>query len=84
MIPLPDNAAFTMTDGSTTKTIYGVEWFTNSSAQAYVANFDFIVWLAAGESISGTTDTTQISIIGSVRQVADSTGVTVQPSGYPL
>ena len=79
-----DNASFTMTDGSTTKTVYGVEYFTNSSAQTDVVNFDFIVWLAAGESISGVTDTTQVSIIGSVRQIADSSGVTVQPSGYPL
>lgn len=79
-----DNASFTMTDGATTKTIYSVEYFTNSSAQTDVVNVDFNVWLAAGESISGVTDTTQVSIIGSVRQIANSSGELVNPSGYPL
>lgn len=73
-----------MTDGVSVKTIYSVEYFTNSSAQTDVVNVDFNVWLAAGESISGVTDTTQVSIIGSVRQIADSSGTLVSPNGFPL
>lgn len=77
-----DNGSFTLTDGVTPKIIYSVEYFTNSSAQTDVVNVDFVVFLAAGQSLTGTTDTTQISIIGSVRQIADSTGNMINPSGF--
>ena len=74
---------FTMTDGVTTKTIWGLETpaFINATGPVVV---DFTVFLAAGESISATTDNADAFIKGSVRQVATGDGTLVQPNGYPL
>ena len=74
---------FTMTDGSTTKTIYGLETpaFINAVDSLTV---DFVVFLRAGDSISATTNNADAFIKGSVRQLADGSGTLVQPNGYPL
>ena len=78
-----DNLSFTMTDGLSVKTIWQSR--SNAAATADVNyQFDFIVWLAAGESISGVSNDAEAFLDGSVRQVADSDGQTVNPSGYPL
>lgn len=45
---------------------------------------DLIVWLAAGESVQITVSSSSGRFAGSIRQVADSTGTLVNPSGYPL
>lgn len=77
-------AQFDMTDGLSTKTIWELALTTNSDIEYQSLEFDFIVWLASGESIAGVSDSTVASLNGSVRQVADSTGTLVNPSGYPL
>ena len=77
------NASFTMTDGLSVKTVWGYQYATGSDSSA-ITNFDFIVWLASGESISGVSDAAETDLIGSSRQIADSTGTLTNPSGYPL
>jgi len=74
---------FTMTDGLSVKTIWGLETpaFINATDAVVV---DFIVFLAAGESISAVTDNADAFIKGSVRQVATGNGTLVDPNGYPL
>lgn len=72
---------FTMSDGLSVKTIWGVETpgFINSTNAVLV---DFTVFLSTGESISATTDNADAFIKGSSRQVADVNGVLVNPSGF--
>jgi len=77
------NPHFSMTDGVTTKIVWGCQQTTATDVN-HVVNFDFNVWLASGESISAVSDNTLSVFIGSTRQIADSAGTLVQPSGYPL
>jgi len=75
---------FTMTDGVSTITIWEQRVRqTGTALSAGPVEFDFIVWLSTGESISAVAADGS-AMVGSYRQVADSEGTTVQPSGYPL
>lgn len=77
------DGGFTMTDGATTKIVWQLKF--NAAVDSYqTVPFDFFVWLAAGESISAQSNNVASRLCGSVRQVADSSGVLVNPSGYPL
>ena len=73
------SATWQLDDGLATKDIWAL-----ISDDHVSLEYDFIVWLASGESIIGTTSATTAFLKGSVRQVADSTGTLVNPSGYPL
>ena len=75
-------SGFELTDGSTTKQVWAV--IDNGQAAYTATTFDLTFWLAAGESLQAFTDNVSMTITGSVRQVADSQGSTVNPSGYPL
>lgn len=78
-------AGIQLTDGATTKDVYALRTFGSTSTPVGMAvNVDLIVWLAAGESVIAISDDTKIIFVGSIRQVADSSGTLVQPSGYPL
>jgi hypothetical protein len=79
--------SLTMTDGATVKTIWAHSIDSAPSPDELNSPsvlFDYIFWLAVGESVSGVSSKAQCHLIGSVRQVADSTGTLVNPSGYPL
>lgn len=78
------NTFFTMTDGVSTKTIWANTMMSASSDASNAIQFDFVVFLASGESISGGSSSTSSNLIGSVRQVATGDGTLVNPSGYPL
>ena len=83
--PSDQDAQISFTDGSTTKIIWRVDTPSTSANQQYSpVNIEFTFWLASGESCTVTTARNDNRIAGSVRQVADSTGQTVNPSGYPL
>ena len=74
---------FTMTDGSTTKEIFealGV----GGTANTLINFVDFNVFLAAGESISAVSGSSDVFIRGSSRQIAQGDGTIVPPNGYPL
>ena len=75
---------FQMTDGSSTKVVWGHEFAGDNSDATNSIQFDFVVWLAAGESLQATGNTVNAILAGSTRQIADSTGTLVDPSGYPL
>ena len=76
-----DNVQLKMSDGLSTKTIY--EMIAPSSGTGYSSiDLDFTVFLAAGESISGSTNNTKAFLAGSVRQVADVNGTLINPSGF--
>lgn len=77
-------ASFTMTDGSTTKTVWALSSTLSASDAGKVSeSFDFIAALTTGDSISAVA-TTAAFLNGSIRQVADSSGTVVNPSGLPL
>lgn len=71
-----------ITDGSTTKILFE-HTFADSDGQ-YIdsATFEFTVFLRSGDSISAVTDSTNNSLNGSSRQIADVNGVLVQPVGF--
>ena len=79
-----DSNTFELTDGVTTKVIWRHTDRTSNTGNNSAVEFDFVVWLAAGESVQGTTDDTVGLLGGSVRQIADSQGTLVPPNGYPL
>ena len=73
------NNLFQMSDGLATKDIWRQFGATGVSVE-----FDFVVWLRPGDSLSAISSTATGHMAGSVRQIADSTGSFVQPSGFPL
>ena len=71
----------TMSDGLTTKTIWGLETpsFINAANGVVI---DIIVFLRSGDSVSCVTDNADAFIKGSVRQIADVNGELVNPVGF--
>lgn len=67
-----------LTDGATSKIIWQMEAPASASGQYIVQDFDFIVFLKAGDSLTATTDTTTI-LAGSTRQIADIDGNLTNP-----
>lgn len=88
VLSLTDNVSnvacgFTMTDGSTTKQVYA-HIGTGNVQDSVAVPFDLIFWLATGISLSALSEHTGDVVSGSIRQVADSAGSLVNPSGFPL
>jgi len=74
------SAQFQLTDSLTTKIIYqGTISAGGGVVENTVNNFDFIVFLAAGDALSGTTDNAQAILVGATRQIADISGNLVNP-----
>ena len=76
--------SFTMTDGLSVKTVWGMRMGSGSVENYVDTQFDFVVFLADGESISAVSSNAQNHIVGSSRQIATGDGTLVQPNGYPL
>ena len=74
--------SFTMTDGLSVKTIWGMRMGSGSVENYVDTQFDFIVFLDAGESISAVSSNANNHIVGSSRQVATKDGTLVTPSGF--
>jgi len=68
---------FTMDDGTSVKNIYLIV-----SAGQMVQNFDFVVFMRAGDSLKATASTATCRLDGSTRQIADINGTLVQPAGF--
>lgn len=71
------NLTFSLSDGLSTKNI----WRTYTGAGGTL-NFDFIVFLNSGDSLSAQSSGTSAFLSGSTRQVADVNGVSVNPIGF--
>jgi hypothetical protein len=75
--------SFTMTDGLSTKTVWAQNIYGNASNPGTNGSeFDFVVFLAAGESISAVSSSVSFLMQGSYRQIADVNGNLVNPSGF--
>ena len=68
-------ARLDLTDGVSTKEI-----LKNTGRSAFP--FDLIFFLDTGETLNAVSTGTNIEMMGSIRQVATSAGVLVQPSGF--
>ena len=74
---------FSMTDGSATKQVWAIVG-PGKNANVVSVPFDLIFWVVPGVTLQVFSDSAQGFMAGSIRQVADSLGSTVNPSGFPL
>lgn len=77
-----NNGDFSITDGLSTKKLYEMTIQAGATAGATSLNYDFVVFLRAGDSVSATSGDTSFKITGSYRQIADVNGNLINPSGY--
>jgi len=74
-------AGIALTDGTTTKQIWAIDLPVRNGDGVAVSAFDFTLFIDSGISVTGII-ANKATIVGSVRQVADSNGLLVQPSGF--
>lgn len=70
-----------MTDGFSTKAVFTYYSPATSDDNEVI---DLTFWVDNGITLSAKSDNTGGRLTGSIRQIADSQGVLVNPSGYPL
>jgi hypothetical protein len=72
-----------ITNGLATKSVWGIslEGLAGSTIE-HVVPFDFIVFLGASDSLQCQSGSSRDRFVGSVRQVATSTGELVNPAGF--
>jgi hypothetical protein len=70
---------FKLTDGTTTKIIYNPLTQNKTNENSIVLNYDFVVYLRAGESLSAQATTTSSFLRGCTRQIADIDGNLTNP-----
>lgn len=77
----PATFLFNIDDGSTTKTVYrGTS--NGSGFEGFAFQYDFVVFLRAGDSLRARTDDALTQLCGSTRQIATVNGVLVNPLGF--
>jgi flagella basal body P-ring formation protein FlgA len=72
----------TMSDGISSKDVWANRSPVDGNYNSFVTQFDFVVFLDSGESVSVVSNDPDALIDGSVRQVADINGTLVNPSGF--
>jgi hypothetical protein len=75
-------AFFILTDGFSSKVLWGLKADTSSGGQSFSENVEFTVFLSQGEELSANTNNAASNLVGSVRQVADTNGTIIVPSGF--
>jgi len=75
------DVTFQLSDGSTTKNAYRIGSYGSGGSGLISENFDFVVFLAAGHSLTVVSDA-QCRAAGSTRQIADLNGTLVNPVGF--
>lgn len=74
--------SFTMTDGTSIKTIWSHSCVTSTNRVPTAVTYDFVVFLAATHSITAVSSASNGKLIGSSRQIADKNGNAVDPLGF--
>jgi len=74
--------AIRVTDGITTKLIWGCSSPATGGAAHIALTNTFVVLLSSGETLQAYSETNQTNVRGSVRQIADTNGVLINPSGF--
>lgn len=77
-------AGFDMSDGISTKRVWGSDYGNGFNDAATGLSFDFIVYLGSGETLSAVSTDANSHFYGSTRQVATADGTLVDPSGFPV
>lgn len=72
-------AQIQVTDGTTTKVLYGINFLASSNNTSIAYPFDLNVFIQAGESIQGVSPKASDVFLGSSRQIADVNGNLVNP-----
>ena len=72
-------ASFIINDGSTDKTVYALQSYQNSTFMVFNQNYDFNVFLSAGDSLIIKSNNNNTKLLGSVRQLADISGNLINP-----
>ena len=76
---------FIMTDGATPKRVWAHNIYANAANPAFGSlNVDLVFGLAPGITLQATTNSVSFFLEGSIRQIADSDGNFVNPSGLPV
>lgn len=73
-------AFFDVTDGTTTKNLVIFIANTSSTAVNMVQAFDFVVFLAAGQTLRGSSTNSLVALTGCAKQIADINGNLTTPS----
>ena len=73
------NINIVLNDGATSKSVYFLQGISGSANTFVSQNFDFIVYLRAGDSVIISTTSTLTRVNGSFRQIADIDGNLVNP-----
>lgn len=73
---------FDISDGLSTATLIKFQMEASTDPLQENTNYDFVHFLAPGESITCTTNDSSCFIHGTVRQIADVSGNLVNPSGF--
>jgi len=74
--------SFQLSDGLSNKIIWQMRRDASGVDHQFSLDFDFIVFLASGESLSAVSNFASTFMTGSVRQIADVNGAWVPPSGF--
>ncbi len=69
------NITFTLTDGATNKTVVDFD----SKAAINIQTYDFIVFIAAGDSLLAASNNAGAAFRGNTRQIADISGNLIDP-----
>ena len=73
------SVSFQLTDGASTKTIYSISMKSIATDTTYVGQFDFNVFLKAGDTLNAISSNTTDTIAGCTRQIASIDGTLVNP-----
>ena len=76
------NALVRLSDGLSNKTVWKMELEASSGDLIVSENVDIIVFLRAGDSVTGASNNAEVYFQGSTRQVADVNGNLVNPVGF--
>ena len=77
------NITFQLEDGASSKIIYKYDTVSNSGSDPFqLLTIEFVVFLAAGESLVCISNSVYGQFKGSTRQLADINGTLVNPSGF--
>lgn len=73
---------FSLTDGLSTKTLWHHQIFQNPELPNNSLQFDFVVFLRPGESLSAQSSNARCMLIGTTRQLATVNGDINNPTGF--
>ena len=73
-------SGFKMTDGSTTTTVWALKEQGNGTL--CFVSYDLVFFLNTGVTLQGFSDLSESLLTGSIRQVADSNGKIILPTGF--